>query len=240
MSTATQLSAIAVSILAAVHLLAPRLRTGALERPKWMSIAGGMSVAYVLVHLVPELAESQREWLVAYTARRFHWLDRQVYLAAMLGLLLGLGIDYLTEERRAPGARFWLKITLAAAYNLIIGAVAFHDEALAPLAIAVVAFGAHYLVADHALQVRHGDAFARHGRWLLAGAMVLGWALTAAIEPHVVVIAALLGLLSGGIILGVMSEELPEKRQGRFSYFVLGAIAYAALLLALEWLEHRE
>lgn len=240
MSTETQVSVIAVGVLAALHLFAPRWRADALEHPIGLSIAGGVSVAYVLVHLLPELAQEQREWLVAWTHPRFHWLDRQVYLAALIGLLIGLGIDYLTEERRAPGPRFWLNLTLAGAYNVIIGAVAFRGHTSMALVFAVVAFGAHSLVSDHSLHVRYGDAFVRYGRWVLAGALLLGWALTVAIEPHLVVIAALLGLLSGGMILSALGEELPAKHEGRFSYFVIGATSYAVLLLALEYLEASE
>lgn len=240
MSTETQLSMIAVSVLAALHLLASHRRFEALEHPVGLSIAGGVSVAYVLVHLLPQLAQEQREWLVAWTHPRFHWLDRQVYLAAMFGLLIGLGVDYLTEDGRGPGPRFWLHMTLAGAYNLIIGAVAFRGHTSLALVLAVVAFGSHSLVSDHVLHVRYGQGFVRYGRWLLAGAVLAGWALAVAIEPHVVVIAALLGLVSGAMILRALAEELPQRHRGRFTYFVAGATCYAAVLLALEYLESRE
>ncbi len=44
--------------LAAVHLFAQRMRFIALvPRSRWLSAAGGVSVAYVFVHVLPELAE---------------------------------------------------------------------------------------------------------------------------------------------------------------------------------------
>lgn len=51
---------IASLLLAAAHLFAPRLRSLTLvPRSRWLSAAGGVSVAYVFVHLLPELAEGQ-------------------------------------------------------------------------------------------------------------------------------------------------------------------------------------
>lgn len=39
--------------------------------------------------------------------------------------------------------------------------------------------------------------------------------------------------LSGGVILNVLKEELPEERASRFWAFALGGVAYAVILLAL-------
>ncbi|HEY0971100.1 MAG TPA: hypothetical protein VGE02_09050 [Gemmatimonadales bacterium] len=48
-------------VLAAVHAAAPAMRfLQGTPRSIWLSIAGGVSVAYVFVHLLPELAEGQR------------------------------------------------------------------------------------------------------------------------------------------------------------------------------------
>jgi hypothetical protein len=43
-----------------IHLYANRMRfLDVLPRSRWLSAAGGISVAYVLVHLLPNLAEEQ-------------------------------------------------------------------------------------------------------------------------------------------------------------------------------------
>jgi hypothetical protein len=195
-----------------------------------------MSVAYVLIYLLPELAESQHEWLEAWPNRPLRWLHRQVYVAAMLGMMLALGINTLTADRRAPSTRFWLNISLAALHNLIVGAVGLRFATPFPLAIAVLAFGSHFVVDDHSLHTRYGRAYARFGRWVLAAALALGAAITTVVEPHVIAIAALLGLLAGGIILSSIKEQLPEQQSGRFLYFVVGAITYAGLLLVMFYL----
>lgn len=39
--------------------------------------------------------------------------------------------------------------------------------------------------------------------------------------------------MAEGVVLSVLKEELPEERRSRFSAFLLGAGAYAVLLLAI-------
>jgi hypothetical protein len=52
------LTLIGAVALAAIHLLAARVAAmGASLRGRWLSLAGGVSVAYVFVHVLPELSE---------------------------------------------------------------------------------------------------------------------------------------------------------------------------------------
>lgn len=64
-------------------------------------------------------------------------------------------------------------------------------------------------------------------------AIVAGWAIGLAGEIHEAALAVLLAFLAGGVMLNVLKEELPEERDSRFWAFLVGAAAYAALLLAL-------
>jgi hypothetical protein len=46
--------------LSLVHILAEHLRfLDVIPRSRWLSFAGGISVAYVILHLLPELGEAQ-------------------------------------------------------------------------------------------------------------------------------------------------------------------------------------
>ena len=47
--------------LGGIHLFGAKLRfLDETPRSRWLSAAGGVSVAYVFVHVLPELAEGQR------------------------------------------------------------------------------------------------------------------------------------------------------------------------------------
>lgn len=63
--------------------------------------------------------------------------------------------------------------------------------------------------------------------------MLGGWAVSAVAKVGENALGMLLAFLAGSVVLNVLKEELPEDRQSRFGPFLLGAVVYAALLLAV-------
>ena len=64
--------------LGAVHLFAGRMRfLRASPRSRWLSAAGGVSVAYVFVHLLPDLAEEQ-ETIRRAAGESFSFIEHHV------------------------------------------------------------------------------------------------------------------------------------------------------------------
>lgn len=141
----------ASALLALVHLGVSRLHR-LRERPRrfWLSMGSGTAVAYVFLHLLPDLQQHQGELEQASEAV-LGWLDRHVYLLALLGLAVFYGLERLAlHERRAhlrgaaqtvdtalgtdhrrqadprPGeqtsaATFWLSMSGFTIYNALIG-----------------------------------------------------------------------------------------------------------------------
>lgn len=215
-------------------------------RSIWLSLAGGASVAYVFVHLLPELAEHQEA--VGHAAEEGGLLaavESQVWLMALVGLVIFYGLERLARrgaecEREAgrpehpPRAVFWVHLASFGVYNFVIGYLLLHREGgVRELAFYAFAMALHFLVNDHSLREQHGRAYHREGRWLLAAAPVAGWALALMVAVPALAISALFALLAGGVVLNVLKEELPEDRDSRFWAFALGAAAYAALLIAV-------
>lgn len=240
------LSLLAVAGLAMVHLFSGNLRF--LEgnpRSIWLSMAGGVSVAYVFVHLLPELAEGQ-EIVAEAVDEGLTLLENHVYLLALVGLAVFYGLERLAtssrERKRGSGKEdstsegvFWLNISSFAVYNVLIGYLLLHRIAsgLGALVLFSMAMGLHFLVNDYGLREHHKRLYTRIGRWVVAGAALSGWAIGLVVEIPEIMIAVLTAFLAGGIILNVLKEELPEKRRSRFWAFALGAALYAAILLAL-------
>ena len=228
--------------LALVHLLAGRLRfLSRVPRSRWLSFAGGISVAYVFVHLLPELGEGQ-EGIEADDAL-LPFLEHHVYLVALAGLALFYGVERSSvqsrsgrreaelEDHTGPGA-FALSVGSFALYNAVIGYLLVHREesGARSLLLFSIALGVHFVVNDFGLQEHHKHGYERIGRWLLAAAVVVGWAIGTATEISDAAIALLLAFVGGGVILNVIKEELPSQRQSRFVPFITGTAAYAALL----------
>ena len=234
----TLLALLGAFVLASVHLLGERLAfLSAVPRSRWLSVAGGVSVAYVFVHILPELAGYQ-ETLQDGPAG---FLTHHAYLVALLGLAAFFGLERAVREDELRGKPkgthssnvFWLHIASFALYNLLIGylLVRGEHEGRLGLILYVVALALHFVVNDHGLRQEHEAAYHRHARWLLAGCTVAGWAIgsTVAVGPEIV--ALIFALLSGAIVVNVLKEEMPAERQRRFWAFAGGVAGYAALLL---------
>lgn len=229
-----------------VHLFAARMRfLDATPRSIWLSIAGGVSVAYVFIHVLPELNAGQ-ETVGRSLRDAAPYLEHHVYVVALAGLASFYGLERLANasrmRRRSRGASdqtsvavFWIHVGAFAVYNLLIGYLLVHreDQTLRGLAIYWFAMSLHFVVTDHGLREHHKQAYVRRGRYLLATALVAGWALGLATRVSEAMVATLFAFLAGGVVLNVLKEELPEERQSRFWAFAVGLAGYAALLLAL-------
>lgn len=256
------ISVLCVLALVAVHVFIGKLRF--LEGPPrsiYLSIAGGVSVAYVFVHLLPELAEDQK--VIADSFRgTLATVQNHIYVLALIGLTLFYGVEHLVDRSdatKSPGAQgkadaerglhaaspegedtttigaFRLHLVSFGLYNLLIGYLLLHRIArgLPSLILFSVAMTLHFLVTDHGLYERHRRNYEQVGRWALVAAVLMGWLIALFTEISEAWIAILVAILAGGIILNVLKEELPKEQRSRFWAFGTGAFAYTVILLTL-------
>lgn len=233
-----------VLLLALLHFFGGRLRfLAGVPRSIWLSCAGGVSVAYVFLHLFPELSKGQEHVEEALGALPF--LEHHIYLMALVGLAIFYGVERMAienrdevrqqgKEKRSSGL-FWVHIGSFAIYNALIGYLLFQREEgpLNTLILFTVAMALHFIVNDYGLQEHHHDTYRKIGRWVLVIALVVGWAVGYVVEVSEAAIALVVAFIGGGIILNVLKEELPEERKSRYWAFLLGAASYAILLLSL-------
>ena len=225
--------------LGLVHLGAGRLRfLDGIPRSRWLSFASGISVAYVFVHLLPELAEGQHalaesELNVA--------VEGAIWLLALAGLVAFYGLERAAKGSRDDGptdrteaAVFRLHMASYALYNTLIGYLLARSDGLSlELFLFWFAMALHFLVNDYGLRDHHKERYTRTGRWVLTAAVVAGALVGLWVTLPEAAIAGLVGVLAGGVVLNVLKEELPDERESRFGPFLLGAAAYAALLAAV-------
>ena len=250
------LSLFALAVLVVVHLVAHRLTfLRNAPRSRSLSFAAGVSLAYVFVHLLPELAHGQH--LLGEQVERMFVLDElAIYILALAGLLAFYGLERLLhrdpdvgetdsgEVRAAEGGAedhplFWLHLAVFAVYSLIVGCLLVHQPSApayedssdaATLLVFTLAMALHFVVVDFGLRSDFPSSWRRIGRWVMSGALVLGWlagTLLGANELFLLLITALLG---GGILLNVLKEELPRDRDAHFGWLLAGAGSYLAVL----------
>ncbi len=238
------LTAVLAGAFAAIHLFIYKLRfLDVVPRSRWLSAAGGVAVAYVFLHILPELS-GHRETFAEGLGLHEQAAETWVYLVALIGLGIFYGLERAAKVSRSRSRRksgrdaveanvFWLHIVSFGIYNLLIGYLLLHREetGLWSLVIYFVAMGLHFVTNDFGLRDDHKERYDRHGRWLIAAAVIAGWTLGALTSLSDLVIGFLFAFLAGGVVLNVMKEELPEERKSRFLPFAVGLSGYAGVLL---------
>jgi hypothetical protein len=236
------LSLVMALLLAAVHPLAGHVRfSGGISRRTWLSVAGGASVAFVFLHLLPEMVRGQ-EAIESAVPMLFPGIH--VWLVAFIGLAVFYGLERMaltsrsghsSDESDGAGV-FWTHAGSFAFYNALVGYLLIHREARTPGSTVLfgLAMALHFFVNDESLRGHFPTRYDRHGRWLLSAAVLVGHAIGMFYALSAAAISVILAFLGGAVILNVLKEELPEERKGRFWAFAAGAIAYIALLLALQ------
>ena len=229
--------------LAALHFLAPHLRRlPGVPEAATASFAGGISAAYVFLHLLPELAEGNRE--MAEALRRqvesSPLLDLAIFFVALVGFVVFYGLERLAERSRVsatdpPRAVFALHLGSFAVYNALI-------TYTLPLRLRTgivfallfsLAMGLHFVLTDRGLERRHPRRFRASGVLVLGGALLAGWVLAVVLAPtNVLVVSLMTAFLGGSILLNVFKEEIPSERESRFGWFVVGLVGYGVLLAA--------
>ena len=242
MNDTVLLSGAVAALFALVHIAGKWMRfLQVTPRSIWLSFAGGVSLAYVFVHLLPELAERQERSLRHIGEQGAGGvLELHAYLAALAGLATFYGLDRMVRLSKsggddpAPIGIFWIHLGSYAVYNALVGYLLVHREGgdAGGLLVYALALGLHFAVNDQGLRDHHGRTYDRAGRWLLAAAPVAGWAAGLALSLSAVAVGLIFAFLAGGIILNVLKEELPEDRESRFWALALGAVVFSALLLA--------
>lgn len=219
--------------LAGTHLLVGAMTfLGGVPRSRWLSGAGGASTAYVFLHLLPELAAAHDRQGVASETRYF--------LIALAGLVVFYGVERWvrcnTRGGGPPAGVFWPHVGSFAIYNLIIGYLLLHREeaGAGSMLLFGAAMGFHFLSSDYGMRLDHARRYDDQARWILAGAVLLGWLAGWLMEIPRTAVDALFAFVAGSVILNVIKEELPEDRQSRFGAFVLGVAGYGAVLLVMD------
>ncbi len=231
MSSSTALAAAAgLSLaLALLHLAAPRIRRLPLVPERFTaSFAGGIAVAYVFLHLLPDLADGNQAIgdRLRDVVRITPLLDLTIFFVALVGFTTFYGLERLAR-RRAPGEAsapgiFRLHLGSFLVYNALI-TYTMPLRLRTGVAFAVlfsIAMGLHFVLNDRGLEEHYGDRFNGRSRGLLAGALIFGWVAAAVAAPtNTVVVSVLTALLGGSILLNVFKDELPSGRQTSFAWF---------------------
>jgi hypothetical protein len=214
-----------------------RALTLKIER-RWHALSAGVAVAYVFVSVMPEL-EEHGPAVAESSLGTLLDTEKRIYLWALAGFVSFAGLSRL---RCVPASGFrragWLyagNVLGYALYVLLIGylLVRREDTSVVSLALYVFAIGLHLFMVDDELAEQFQHRYETGGRWLLIGAVLLGWALGMNGVFAESFTSRLFALLAGGILITAMHAEVRAEEEPRFWWLVGGAAAYATVLMVI-------
>lgn len=227
-----------------IHFFSKYMKfAGRVPRSRFLSFEAGVAVSYVFVHLLPELSEYQEAVAEQVANPVLRYIENQIYIVAMGGLVLFYVIEQLVrkanhdqrmKDTEEPGSVvFWLQMASFFLYNAIIGYLLVRGEFSLPLGLLFyfLALGVHFVTNDWSLRRHHKEAYDKYGRTLLSLSPVIGWTAGVFAEISIVRLSVLQAFIAGGVILNVMKEELPEEQQSSITSFLGGVTGYTILLL---------
>lgn len=232
-------------VLAGLHLGASHLeKLPFIPERATGSFAGGLAVAYVFLHLLPEIAAGNEAIGEALSdvIEPTPLFELGIFLVALVGFTIFYGLERLaakdsirggTEGSEPSAATYWLHIGSFMVYNgLITYTMALRlRTGIAFTVLFTIAMGLHFVLTDRTLKEHYPRRFANSGKIALAGALIAGWVLSAFLAPtSTLVVAILTALLGGSILLNVFKEEIPSNRGSSFGWFLTGTGLYAGLL----------
>jgi hypothetical protein len=240
-------------LFAAIYLFGGRAKERLDERGHrhFLSFAGGLSISYVFVHILPGLHAISDSHLHAQTdyIQRF-FPEYSVYLATLLGFLVFYGLENMVAR---PGRAFdktghrhgiaapwqpWVHIGGFVVYTWLITYLMVRTgKGLVGLGLFAVAMGLHIAPITNRLRSEYPAVYQHRGAILLALSCLAGWACGMTLNIPGPIVLDLVAIVAGGVIVNAAIAELPKEREASYWSFVTGAVSYTALLLVLSRFE---
>lgn len=211
--------------LAVVHVVGTPLRRLLCRHERVVrSVGGGMAIAYVFLMLLPELERGHAV------------VGDSIHILVLTGFLFFLSLELWFQGGRAAavpqhgtpalfrfhvGLGWFYSWTVVYALPEVVGVVGI--KAL----ISTAALGLHMLYKDYVLGVHEPGEFDVWARFALAAAPLTGWLAAVLIPPSEATGDILIAFLAGYLLQNVFRNEIPEYRESRLGWFVMGALFYS-------------
>ena len=223
----TLLAAIAIA-LACVVVAEPKL-LGRKWPPYLLAAGAGIGIAYVVVHLLPEIAVGA-EVVRRSTEGRLPYAELHAYLLVLIGIIGTLVLRAAQSGLHGMAPHPRVRIVQPALSALIVGyLLAVRDNTdIGPILLFTLAIGLHVALNAHGLAVKLKSP---QGGTVLAAAIAVGYVAGLGWEAPPVVVAGLLSLLAGGVMTRTIHEILDEE--SHLIALTIGASFEAALLLGV-------
>ena len=208
------------------------------QQQRWASLGGGAGLAYVFVHLLPELASGGSELsetigMIPYAPTNL--VEAFLFFVALLGVLVVFSIDVLAQGQTSLSPiSSWLHLSSFAAINYLYAysLPSLISTGILYAVLFTVAVASHVLLADRFSVIHHPRRFRQRNRCIGSAALVLGLLNAFLLHPiSDLTLAFATAFLGGGLLMTVFREELPAVNSTRLLWFLCGSGGMAILLV---------
>lgn len=201
------------------------------------SFSGGVAVAYVFVHMLPELADGELAFqgVTVPDSVPDLFVQSSLFLVALIGVVIFYAVDAKVEDAKNSTKTVYL------IHLILIGILSFIFAYTNPTRIELgpdfavlftIVMSLHFVLSDRALARMHPEHFRRTDRWVLTMFLVVGLVFSYFLPPpNELFVAIPTAFLGGAVLLTVFREELPSVSVARLGWFATGAGIFSVLLL---------
>ncbi len=241
--------------MALAHIASNRVNLlNTLKTYGWISFGAGASVAYVFVHVFPEIGVFQRQ-ITGHAGHHqpVRFMNQPLYIISLGGLCLLYILDTIEDRFRVEGSNelqrhkyyvplFSLRCFFYFLYNIMIAYIITQrpGEGLINMSLIIVALMLHFVVINTRAHEKYRELFGRYMRWPAAGGLITGWVLGIIIDLPDVITVTVFSLIGGMITYIALKSELPQTRHRAPIHFFAGAMIYALIVLAIPYFGHSD
>ncbi|RKD69517.1 hypothetical protein ATL39_2936 [Sinobaca qinghaiensis] len=203
-----------------------------LSTSRWLSLCGGVAIAYVFVYILPTLHDEQNK--LGGEAP----LGSELYVLGLLGLLVYFTIyklaDYRKDEEHGATRFYFVEAGFFAAYTFMVTYIVVSSDVKTVEALFYgTAIGLHFIGISYNLSLENKPLHLRYGRFILAAATIGGCAAGVFGPSTGLYVDSMIAFTSGAMIFNVISKEMPSEKHTHLYIFLGAAVVYAATITIL-------
>lgn len=217
------------------------------ETHGWISFSAGASVAYVFVHVLPEIGIYQ-EQITGHSGHHqaVSFFNQPLYLTALGGLCFLYLLDtieagfYDKASNKLKRHKYYMPIFTARSliyiiYNFMIAYIVTErpGRGLINITLISIALVLHFIVFNTGFREVYEELYDRYIRWLGIVALLSGWILGVMLDLPDVITVTVFSLIGGMITYTALKSELPLTDHKEPFHFLAGAFLYAFIILAI-------
>lgn len=241
-------SFIGLAILIGVHILSGKQKWWQFfEAHGWVSFSAGSSIAYVFIHVFPEISILQQQLTSHPTPHdSIVFFNQPLYLTVLVGICLPYLLDTLElsytkhknkQHKHIHNSIYLTRKLLYMLYNLMVAymIVNRHSEGALSMKMIVVVLAMHFIVLNANFRETYPELFKRHIRWFAIIGLVLGAVLGMINVLPSFTLSYLFALIGGTLTYIALKQELPKTNHRSPFHFLAGVVCFSLLILSIPY-----